>query len=82
MSNPVIFYKPPDEGREEDQGTISQVGKEVKGRPFGSPLARGMEPRASTASDTTGLPVVSSAVNLVPLSLETHHYTHLSIFRR
>ena len=29
----------------------------------GSPLARGMEPRASTASDTTGKPVVSCAVN-------------------
>ena len=34
----------------------------VKGRPFGSPLARGMEPRASTASSATGLPVALDAV--------------------
>ena len=37
----------------------------VKGRSFGSPLARGMTPRASTAPDSTGKPVASSAVKLI-----------------
>ena len=40
----------------------------VKGRPFGSPLARGMKPRASTAAKSTGKPVALASVT-VPTQL-------------
>ncbi len=45
--------------------TIDQVQLHawfVKGRPFGSPLARGMKPRASTAAKSTGKPVALASV--------------------
>ena len=66
---PVLEAQSPEEKpastAQEPPPTIRPQIKEapiVKGRPFGSPLARGMEPRASTASVPTGKPVAPDAV--------------------